>query len=136
MAAVSLTLAERRERQQRHDAERAEHLAGREHLLAPRQSNAELEEIARAAEARFDRPDTTSAEVLAWVADTFGGGRGGRAAAIDWQQLEVDLCRADAMLLCGVTHLTDARLAAYIRGANLMRKGYKMYAAVHTQVHT
>lgn len=72
MAGASLTLAERRERQQRHDAERATHLAEREHLLAPRRSNAELEAIAHDAETRFSDPGTTSAEVLAWVAETFG----------------------------------------------------------------
>lgn len=72
MAAASLTLAERRERQQRHDAERTAHLAEREHLLSPRRDNTELEAIAHEAEARFGPPETTSAEVLAWVAETFG----------------------------------------------------------------
>ncbi|MFT4187944.1 MAG: phosphoadenylyl-sulfate reductase [Aeromicrobium sp.] len=66
------TLAERRERQLRHDAEHAEHLARRDGLLSPRRDDAELQAIAEEAERRFDRDDTTTAEVLAWVAETFG----------------------------------------------------------------
>ncbi len=65
-------LQEQRERQVRHDAERDEHLAQRPHLVNPMRSSAELEAIAREAEARFDSPDTTSDDVLAWVATEFG----------------------------------------------------------------
>ena len=68
----ALTLAERRERQLRHDADRAAHLAEREHLLAPRRGDDELRALADEAAARFDRDDVTSDEVLAWVSDTFG----------------------------------------------------------------
>ena len=66
------TLAERRARQLRHDAERTAHLAEREHLLAPRRSNEELKALADDAESRFSRDDVTTDEVLAWMSDTFG----------------------------------------------------------------
>lgn len=66
------TLAERRDRQLRHDAERAAHLADREHLLAPRRDNDELRALADEAQQRFADPATTTDDVLAWVAQTFG----------------------------------------------------------------
>ncbi len=69
---AEVTLAERRERQLRHDAERAEHLAEREHRLAPRRTNDELRTLADAAEQEFADPATTTDDVLAWVATTFG----------------------------------------------------------------
>lgn len=67
-----ITLAQRRERQLRHDADRTAHLAEREHLLGARRSNDELKALADDAEARFASPDTTTEQVLAWVSDTFG----------------------------------------------------------------
>lgn len=68
----TLSLAERRERQLRHDADRVAHLAGRGHHLAPRRDREALRALADAAEVRFDSPETTSEQVLAWVAETFG----------------------------------------------------------------
>jgi len=67
-----LTLAERRERQVRHDADRAAHLEGRATSVPPRRDNDTLRALAEAAAERFDRTDTTTADVLAWVAETFG----------------------------------------------------------------
>jgi phosphoadenosine phosphosulfate reductase len=70
MAPTVLTLAERRQQQLAHDAERGAHLASRESLLAPRRPDAQLETIARIAQDRFAESDT--AEILAWVAEEFG----------------------------------------------------------------
>lgn len=69
----STTLAERRARQLRHDAERHEHQQARQHLLATeRRTSEQLRNLAEAAAAHFDRLETTTAEVLTWVAETFG----------------------------------------------------------------
>ena len=66
-----ITLAERRERQLQHDADRAAYLAARPDLATERRSTAELRALADDAAARFDNPETTSAEVLQWTAQTF-----------------------------------------------------------------
>ncbi|MFT4298710.1 MAG: phosphoadenylyl-sulfate reductase [Aeromicrobium sp.] len=68
----TVSLAERRERQKRHDAERAAHLARRETFETRRRSAEELRALAEEAERRFDSPDTTTEQVLTWVAETFG----------------------------------------------------------------
>ena len=64
------TLQEQRERQLKHDAERAEHAREREALLHPIRGRDELKAIADAATAKFAEADAD--EVLAWVAQEFG----------------------------------------------------------------
>lgn len=68
--AATPTLAERRERQLAHDTARAEHERRRPELVRPRRPDAELERIAHEAEERF--ADSTTDDVLAWVAEEFG----------------------------------------------------------------
>jgi phosphoadenosine phosphosulfate reductase len=70
MGEQALTLAERRERQLAHDAERAAHHAQRASALAPRRSPEQLQRIAQEAEQRFADSDCDT--VLAWVAQEFG----------------------------------------------------------------
>ena len=67
-----VTPSERRARQLEHDAARADHLASRATSLPPLRPTEELEHIAQEAADHFDRPDTTTDEVLVWVARTFG----------------------------------------------------------------
>lgn len=65
---IALTLAERREAQRRHDAERVDHLTHRR--LTPRRSNEELKALADEAAETFR--DARHDEVLPWVAEQFG----------------------------------------------------------------
>lgn len=65
-----LTLAQRRERQLAHDAARTEHHRTREAVLGPRRGEAELRALVESA--ATDLADADTAQVLAWVAETFG----------------------------------------------------------------
>lgn len=67
---MTSTLAEQRERQLQHDAERAAHAAQRAASMRPRRSAEELRDIAVAAADKFS--DADADDVLAWVAAEFG----------------------------------------------------------------
>lgn len=71
MTEPTLTLTQRRDRQVEHDDQRTAHLEQRDHLLAPRRTDDELRALADEAADRL-ADSTTTAEVLAWVADEFG----------------------------------------------------------------
>jgi phosphoadenosine phosphosulfate reductase len=68
--AATASIAEQRERQLQHDAEREAHAAQRATLLHPKRSAHELKDIAAAAAEKF--ADASADDVLAWVASEFG----------------------------------------------------------------
>lgn len=70
MTEPALTLTQRRDQQVEHDEQRTAHFEQREHLLEVRRTNDELRALANEAADRL--ADTSTADVLAWVAEEFG----------------------------------------------------------------
>ena len=70
MTSTTMSISDQRQRQESHDAARAEHQRERESLLRPLRSREELKAIAEEASVRL--ADASTDEVLAWVAEEFG----------------------------------------------------------------